>query len=105
MRNDERRKFLRFGSEGYDIDIWSLVWNEQGSRYRQYTGTENEISPSNEYTTAILPRNLLRVIVTVVIVVDILLQVVVGVGLLKVLAEGSISRVSSTSRCYTIKKS
>ena len=96
------RKFPRLGSEGVILAL-SLVWNEQGSRYRQYTGTENEISPSNEYTTAILPRNLLRVIVTVVIVVDILLQVVVGVGLLKVLAEGSISRVS-TSRCYTIKK-
>lgn len=55
------------------------------------------IYPSNEYTIVIFPlENLLRVIVTVVLVVDILLQVVVGVGLLKVLAEGSVSRVSTS---------
>lgn len=55
------------------------------------------IYPSNEYTTAIFHslENLLRVIVIVVLVVDVLLQVVVGVGLLKVLAEGSVSRVST----------
>jgi len=54
------------------------------------------IYPSNEYTIVIFPlENLLRVIVSVVFVVDILLQVVVGVGLLKVLAEGSVSRVST----------
>lgn len=41
-------------------------------------------------------ENLLRVIVTVVLVVDVLLQVVVGVGLLRVLAEGSVSRVSTS---------
>lgn len=54
--------------------------------------------PSNEYITAIFHflENLLRVIVIVVLVVVVLLQVVVGVGLLKVLAEGSVSRVSTS---------
>lgn len=60
--------------------------------------------PSNEYTIVIFPlENLLRVIISVVFVVDILLQVVVGVGLLKVLAEGSVSRVSTIFSGYIIR--
>lgn len=58
---------------------------------------ENQSIPqtSTPQPFSIFLENLLRVIVTVVLVVDILLQVVVGVGLLKVLAEGSVSRVST----------
>lgn len=82
--------------EGFATGIRYTNENRDGTRV-------HDKSPSNEYATAMFPRNLLRVIVTLVIVVDVLLQVVVGVGLLKVLAEGSVSRVS-TSWCYTIRR-
>lgn len=75
----------------------SSISSEKEKEKKKMVDTQAYIYPSNEYVSQLfLRRNLLRVIVTLVIVVDILLQVVVGVGLLKVLAEGSISRVSST---------
>lgn len=79
-------------------------WIADGGRILQAHRARYTCIPQTSTSQLILRRNLLRVIVTLVIVVDILLQVVVGVGLLKVLAEGSISRVSYTSRCYTIKR-
>lgn len=77
-----------------------------GTRY-DYARGESLRSLKRVHSHQTLWENLLRVIVTVVLVVDVLLQVVVGVGFLKVLAEGSssssVSRVS-TNWCYTIRR-